>query len=162
MMETLKLILFKYILGYGLQAFTAIFGIYVFNRQKIEIKKYIAASTIAAIIAYLVRLLPISFGVHTIFDMLASIVICILLLKMPAINTIRSMSIVFVQIIVSEIISLGTMSIMIGKDRVDTLMNNPVQKAITGVPINLLFLLLVTLSYYIIKKKGDSNRKVSS
>jgi hypothetical protein len=85
-METLLLILFEYILGYGLQAFIFVFGIYTFNRQKVEIKKYLLASIIVAAISFLVRQLPISFGVHTIFDMLASIIICISLLKMPAIK----------------------------------------------------------------------------
>jgi hypothetical protein len=161
-METLQLILFEYILGYGLQAFIFIFGIYTFNKQKIEIKKYLLASIIVAAISFLVRQLPISFGVHTIFDMLASIIICITLLKMSAIKAIRSMSIVFVLLLVSEIIGLATMSIIIGKDKVDNLMNNPLHKAIISVPLNLLFLMLVTLSYYLFKKKGDSNRKVSS
>ncbi len=161
-METLQLILFEYILGYGLQAFIFIFGIYTFNRQKIEIKKYLLASVIAAIIAYLVRLLPISFGVHTLLDMLASIIICILLLKMPALNMIRSMSIVFVLLIFCEIVGIVTMSIIIGKEKFDYLMNSPLHKAIAAVPINLFFLVVIVLSYYLLKRKGDYNRKVSS
>jgi hypothetical protein len=161
-METLQLILFEYLLGYGLQAFIFIFGIYTFNRQKIEIKKYLLASIIVAAISFLVRQLPISFGVHTIFDLLASIIICILLLKMPAINTIRSMSIVFILLLASETAGLVVLSIIIGKDKLENIMNNPLQKAITSVPLNIFFLLLVALSYYILKKKGDSNRKVSS
>ncbi len=162
MMETLQLILYEYILGYGLQAFIFIFGIYTYNKQKIEIKKYLLASIISAIIACLVRLLPISFGVHTIFNMLATISICILLLKMPALNTIRSMSIVFVFLIICEIVGIATMSTIIGNDKYEDLMNNSLQKAIAALPINLLFLVSIVLSYYLLKKKGDSNRKVSS
>ena len=161
-METLQLILFEYILGFGLQAFIFIFGIYTFNRQKIEIKKYLLASVLVAIISYIVRLMPISFGVHTIFDMIASILICILLLKMPAINTIRSMSIVIVLLLASEIVGLISVSTIFGNDRFQDIMDNSLRRAIVSVPINLLFLLLVTLSYYILKKKGDSNRKVGS
>lgn len=161
-METLQLILFEYILGYGLQTFIFIFGIFTFNRQKIDIKKYLLASISVAIISFLVRQLPISFGVHTIIDLLASIIICISLLKMPAIITIRSMSIVFILLLASESIGLVIINIMIGKDKLEIIMNNPLHRAITGVPLNLFFLLLVTLSYYLLKKKGDSNRKVSS
>jgi hypothetical protein len=161
-MEMLQLILFQYILGYGLQSFIFIFGIYTFNRQKIEIKKYLLASIVVAAISFLVRQLPISFGVHTIFDLLVSIIICILFIKMPAINTIRSMSMVFILLLTSEAVSLVILSVIIGKSRLEIIMNNPLQRAITGVPLNLFFLLLITLSYYILKKKGDSNRKVSS
>jgi CDP-diglyceride synthetase len=161
-METLQLILFEYILGYGLQSFIFIFGIYTFNRQKIDIKKYLLASIISTIIVCLVRLLPISFGVHIIFIMLITIIMCILLLKMPALNSIRSLSILFVLLIISEIVGVTTMSSIFGNDKFGNYMSNPLQRAIIGIPINLLFLLLVTVSYYLLKKKGDFNRKVSS
>jgi ACR3 family arsenite efflux pump ArsB len=72
------------------------------------------------------------------------------------------MSIVFVLLLVCEIVGLATMCLVIGKDKVDNLMNNPLDKAIISVPLNLFFLLLVTLSYYLLKKKGDSDREVSS
>ena len=162
MMETLQLILFEYILGYGLQAFIIIFGIHTFSKQNIETKKYLLVSTMVAIITFLVRQLPISFGVHTIIDMLAFIILCIVLLKMPAIKVIRSMSIVLALLLISEMIGVLIEGAVFGSDRYQNMMNNPVQRAIVSVPINLLFLLLVTLFYYILKKKGDSNREISS
>jgi len=162
MIEIVKLILFEYIFGYGLQAFIFVFGIYTFNRQKIDFKKYLLASISVAIISFVVRQLPISFGVHTIFDMLASIIICISLLKMPAINTIRSMSIVIVILLASEIVGLLIAMSIFENDKFQTIMDNSLQRAIMSVPINILFLLLVTLSYHILKRKGDSNRKAST
>lgn len=161
-METLQLIIFEYILGYTLQAFIYIFGIYTFNRQKMDVKMYLLASVLVAITSYFVRLLPISFGVHTVFDMLASVIICILLLRMPAINTIRSMSIVIVLLLASEIVGLLITSAIFGKVRFQGIMDNSLNRALVSVPINLLFLVLVIISYYILKKKGDSNREVSS
>ena len=162
MIETLQIIIYEYILGFCLQGFTLVFGIYTFNQQKIVLKDYLSASTLVTIITYIVRLLPISFGVHTIIHILASIFICITLLKMPAFTTIRSMSIVIVLLLGSEMIDIAFFMMIMGRERYENAMHYPLQKAITAIPANVLFLLLVTLSYYLLKKKGDSNRKVSS
>ncbi len=162
MIEILQLILFEYILGYALQAFIIVFGIYTFNRQKIERKKYLLTSIMFAVITFLVRQLPISFGVHTIINMLIFIITCIVLLKMPAIKVIRSMSIVFVLLLVSEMVGMLFASVMFGNNRIQNIMENSIQRALLSIPINLIFLLMVTLSNYLLKKKGDLNRKFSS
>ncbi len=161
-MVMLKFILFEYILGYCFQAFILTFGIFTFSRRKIVLKQFIPIGVIVTIIAYLVRLLPISFGVHTIFDMIALIVICITMLNIPALDAIKSIATVLVLILVSEMIGLTAMNFYFGADNFQAIMNNPLQKAITAFPINLLLLFFVSLFYYFIKKKGDTNRKASS
>lgn len=162
MIEILQLILLEYILGYGLQAFIIVFGIYTFNRQKIERKKYLLTSIMFAVITFLVRQLPISFGVHTIFNMLAFIIICIVLLKMPAVSTIQSMVFVVVLLLASEMIGMLIAGAIFGNSRIQNIMENTKQRALLSIPINLIFLLMVALSYYILKRKGDSNRRFSS
>lgn len=161
MIETLELFIFQIVLGYCLQGLIFVLGMYTFNQQKIILKNYISASALFIVTSYIIRLLPISFGVHTIINMLILVIICIVLLKMPVFNTIRSMSIVMVFLLLSEMADLAVLTMVMGKDKFEEVMHNPLQKAITGIPSNVLFLLLITLSYYILKKKGDSNRKVS-
>lgn len=161
-METIKVIIVEYVLGYGLQSFAFVLGIYAFNRQKIIISNYMLASILVMIMAFLVRLLPISFGVHTLINMLFSYLICIIPLKMPAYKTIRSVSLVIAIILISEMVTTTIIMAILGNELFESLMKNSFNRSLIGIPSNILFALVVTLSYYIIMKKGDNHRNISS
>lgn len=160
-MGIFNIIIFEYLLGYGLQSFAVVLGIYNFNRQKLILKDYLLASTLVTIISCLVRSLPISFGIHIIINILFLYVICVMLLKMPAYKSVRSALLVIVLILSCEMVVTTVMMISIGKDNLENLMNVPLQKLLLGVSANVLFTLLMSLQYYIFIKKGDKNRKLS-
>ncbi|MDF2588689.1 MAG: hypothetical protein K0S41_2530 [Anaerocolumna sp.] len=161
-METLKIIVFEYLLGYCLQSFAIVLGIYALNRQKILVKDFMLASILLMIISIFVRLLPISFGVHIIINMLFLYLICVIPLKMPAYKTIRSASVCFVLILISEMIVTSFIMLFIGNERLESILKDSLQKSYLGVLANVIFTLLVTLAYFIFMKKGDNNRNISS
>ncbi len=159
-MELLKIIIFEYLLGYCLQGFTFVLGVFAFNRQKIVLKIYIVTSLLVIIISYLVRLLPISFGVHTIINMLFLMLICIIVLKMPAYSTIRSAMLIIVLLLICEMADIAIMSQILGKVKFESLMLIPLEKAIIGSPGAAFFTILITLTYFILnnpKKKNGEN-----
>lgn len=160
-METLEIIIFEYLLGYCLQSFAVVLGIYAFNKQKVIVKDYLFASILVTIISSLVRSLPISFGIHIIINILFLYLICVILLRMPAYTSVRSALLVIVLILASEMVATTIMMICIGADKLEELMQVPLQKLILGVSANVVFTLLVSLQYYIFMKKGDKNRKLS-
>ena len=80
-MENFQLILMKNILGFSLQSFAMVLGIYTFNRQKIILKDYMLTSIIVTILSYIMKSLPISIGVQTIINMLFAYLICVISLK---------------------------------------------------------------------------------
>ena len=161
-METIKIVFFEYILGFALQSFAIILGIYVFNRQKVILKEYIVTSSIMTIISLLVRLLPITIGVHTILNMLFIYLICVLLLKMPAYTTIRSSLMCIVLVLICEMIVTTIMMAFIGKEQFEKYIENSMQRSYVGVLANIIFAVIVIFSYLIVKKKGDSHRSISS
>jgi hypothetical protein len=160
-METLEIVIFEYLLGYCLQSFAVVLGIYTFNRQKIVVKDYLLASILVTIISSLVRSLPISFGIHIIINILFLYLICVILLKMPAYKSVRSALLVIVLILSSEMVVTTIMMLGIGADKLEKLMQVPLQKLILGVSSNVVFTLLICLLNFIIMKKGDKNRKLS-
>ena len=164
-MELLKIIIFEYLLGYCLQGFTIVLGIFAFNRRKITLKSYVLTSLLATIIIYCVRLLPISFGVHTIINMLLLIVICIIVLKMPAYTTIRSVLLVIVLLLICEMVNVAIMIQIIGNVKFESMMLIPLEKAIIGAPGAVLFTLILTLTYIVLnnpkKKNGEKIGKFS-
>lgn len=161
-METFKVIVFEFVLGYMLQGFAIVLGIYTFNRQEITIKDYVRASGLVMMISCLVRLLPISFGVHTIINMLLLFIICILLLRMPMYTTLRSMSFVTILLLLFEMVDVAVISSILGTERFENLMQEPLHRAMIGVPANVFFMIFVVMTNYIMNKKGDHHRNVSS
>jgi hypothetical protein len=161
-METLKMIIFEYLLGYCLQSFAIVLGIYTFNQQKVIVKDFMLASISLMVISILVRLLPISFGVHIIVNMLLLYLICVIPLKMPAYKTIRSASVCIVLILICEMIVASILMLVIGKENFESLIANSLKKSYVGVLANVVFTLSITLTYIILKKIGDKNREIST
>lgn len=164
-MEIIKIIIFEFLLGYGLQGFVAVLGIYVFNKQKIVLKKFFIAGILFTIISYFVRLLPISFGVHTILNILFMFLISIIILKIPAYPTIRSVFLIFVLLIFSEMLDIAFLIFIVGKEKYESMLLDPTERAITALPANIMFALLITSAYFILnntkKKKGDTYGNIS-
>lgn len=155
-MDIFKTIIFEFILGYILQAFSFVLGVYAFNRQKIEIKKYVLLSVVLSIISYFVRLLPISFGVHTILFLLFLLIICIFIVKMPIYITIRSILLLTVLLLVTEMGNVAIMINILGQKNFERMMAIPIEKAIVGLPGALTFAILIILSYFILNKPAKN------
>lgn len=151
-MNIFKTIIFEFIFGYILQAFAFVLGVYAFNHQKIEIKKYVLLSAILFIISYFVRLLPISFGVHTVLFLLILLIICIFIVKMPIYITIRSILLLTVLLLVTEMGNVAIMINILGQKNFERMMAIPLEKAIVGLPGALTFAILIILSYFILNK----------
>ena len=81
---------------------------------------------------------------------------------MPAYTTIRSTSLCVIIILVCEMIVTGIVMLALGKERFEILINNTVKRVYIGVMANVMFALVVTLSYYLLMKKGDKHRNISS
>ncbi len=158
-MDLLKIIIFEYLFGYILQGFAIVLGVYAFNKQKLGFKKYVFASVLVIAISYLARLLPISYGVHTILNLVFLYLICTFILKMPGYSTVRSTLFVTVLLLVSEMILVAVMIGALGQDKFEALMLNPIDKAIIGAPGSIGFAIMVYVAYYILvkrkKNKGD-------
>jgi hypothetical protein len=80
---------------------------------------------------------------------------------MPAYKSVRSALLVIVLILSSEMVVTTIMMLGIGADKLEKLMQVPLQKLILGVSSNVVFTLLICLLNFIIMKKGDKNRKLS-
>ncbi|MHB1153148.1 MAG: hypothetical protein ACYCWE_19660 [Eubacteriales bacterium] len=158
-MEIFKTIIFRFVFGFILQGFIFTLGIFAFNRQKIILKKYLLVSVVLSVFIILVRLLPISFGVHTILNLLFLFLVCVIILKMPIYSTIRSTLLVTVFLLVSEMANIGVMIGILGQKEFERMMSIPTEKAVVGLPGAITFALLIFLFYIILTKpkKKDNN-----
>lgn len=163
-MRIFEMILFEYIIGYILQGFAIILGIFAFNQRKIEIKKFLLSSGIVIVVLYVMRLLPISFGIHTILDLIFEFLLGILYLKMPAFSVIRSILVVTVLLLITELLNVIIMTNILGKELFSNMMNDNINKYIIGLPAALVFAIIILISYFLFvkNKKGEKNGKSSA
>ena len=155
-MENLELLLTKYILGFGLQSFLLVFGVYTFNRQKIEWKEYIITVFMVANVTFFMKLLPISVGVQTIMNMIFMYLICVIYLKMQPYITIRSTALCVVLILVSEIIVTAGIVSIYGNDQFQAIVSNDQKRHYIGTMANLVFGIMLFAAAFLLKRKGKT------
>jgi hypothetical protein len=152
-MRVLGILLFEFLLGYILQAFTLILGLYAFNKERIDIKKYLAASIVMMTIIYLVRFIPVNNGIHTLLIIIAALLIGILYLKLSVRFTSRGVVMLTVMIFLIEFIYSYAIISLIGQGKFAGLMNDSLYKYLLGFPTSLLFTALISAYYFHIVKK---------
>lgn len=159
-MRVLEIVLFKFLLGYALQSFTIFLGLYAFNKRKIVLKKYVIASLILTVITYVTRLLPISFGVHTILDFVAAFLLGILFLKLPVLTTIKSVLIIFAIILVLDIAGSMVLSSILGQAKLIALMNDDFSRSLVALPSTLLSGAIYVIIYIIYNQKAYKEKQI--
>lgn len=165
-MKIIEIIIFEYIFGYVLQGFAYCLGIYAFCVKKIEKSKYLLSSLIFIIISYIMRLLPVSFGVHTILNLICLFLLAILYLKMPALSTIRAILVITVLLLMTELLSVYLITVILGQVKFDQLMQEDIGKAIIALPSSISFAIFTVISYFVLlsiknKKRGANGESNS-
>lgn len=160
-MENIAIIMIRYILGFGLQSFLLVLGIYTFNKQKVILKDYLLTATLVSIVTFLMKQLPISVGVQTIMNMIFMYLVCVIYLKMQPYKTIRSTSLCVVLILVSEMIVTAIAAMIIGKEQFQTIISDVSQRYYIGALANIVFAVIIMSLYFRLIRKGDYHRSTS-
>lgn len=151
-MQIAERIFFEYILCYLAQCFIIMMGVYAFCRQKITMPQYLIGVGIVFVGAVLVRSIPLSYGVHTLFIMMITALVSIWYLKFPINLSIRSALFMTLILFVGEIGNMLFLNLLLGKERFVEVTTNTVSKFIYGIPATILSL-IITLVYYLVMKK---------
>lgn len=163
MTDYLLLFLADIVLGFMLQAIGYAVCLYTFVNKRIDSKDFIITSVIYSLIAVAIRFAYdinlINFGFHTIVIWLIYLLVAIFFNKLPAIKSTISICVSGIIITFTEILTVIVMTARLGSERFDQIMNNTttidgqIQKAIYGIPANILFLVIVFVAYFIVKSK---------
>ncbi|WP_195262573.1 MULTISPECIES: hypothetical protein [unclassified Clostridium] len=132
------------------EGFLFVFSIYIFSQLKIDKKKLIISSLIFSVAVFIIRSLPINYGVHMILSVLVLLFISISYNKVEAIHSVKSIIILYLIQLISEGINISILNLM--KLNLDQLFKDPVKKSILGLP-SLLITFIIIIMFYIINKK---------
>jgi branched-subunit amino acid transport protein AzlD len=138
------------------EGFLFILAIYVFSEINIDRKKYIISSLVFSSSVYIIRLLPINYGVHMILSVLVLLFISIAYNKVEAIQSVKSIIILYMIQLISEAVNVLLLNLM--KLDLDKLFKDPIKKSILGLP-SLLITLIIIIIFYLINKKRRKLKK---
>ncbi|MPQ45165.1 hypothetical protein, partial [Clostridium tarantellae] len=110
---------------------------YAIKKSPINKKKYFISVIIMAVTVYFIRLLPISYGVHTILSLFLFIILSVYINKIDLTTSIKAGIITFIIQIISEIINVGVIKFVLNKN-INDIFSHPTLKILYGVPSTLI------------------------
>ena len=146
-------------LGYVLQAIGCTICLFDVTNQDFRSRKFWLTTLIFSAIAFVIRMAYnlkfIDFGFHTVIIWILFILVAIGFNKLPVMQSVGSILLSGVLITVAELITAMVLILTYGNEKFDSLMNNTATlegattKAVLGIPANILFVLIVSLIYFI-------------
>lgn len=164
-MEYVLLFLTDGVLGYFLQGVGYLLGVYAFVKRKITAREFIPMAIAYGLVAFGIRRIGvISFGFHTILIMITIILLAVLLLKTPAFMTVVGVLTASVAILLAEIINIFILNGVLGHQQMAAIMagdgtiTGEINKAVAGIPTNLILVLAMFIFYTLrMKRKKESS-----
>ena len=142
----LKITLVEFIFRAVPEAFIHIFAMCVFVGVKIGKKDYIKTSILLSMMMFIIRALPISYGIHTILIIMGMIALSITLNKLSIIDTIRAAIINVVVQFLAEGINLLFIQVVL-KREIEVVIAEPVSKTLYGMPSLLIWIMFIFIYY---------------
>ena len=135
------------------EEFLLIFAVYVFSKTVINVKKYIISSILFIIAIYLIRLLPIQYGIHTIIAVVVVIVLTININKISIIKSIQASIMTIILEFICEGVNVFIIQYIFKAD-VRYVLNDPSLKILYGIPSLFIFAAIIFTYYaYLAKNK---------
>lgn len=136
------------------EEFLFVLAVHAFSKTAIDLKKYLLSGVLIWIMAYLVRLLPIQYGIHSLLALILLVITVSFINKIDIIKSIRGGIITFILCFIFEGINLSFVQFVLKKD-LNSVMNNPISKTLTGLPSIMLFGIVVIIYYYRLSKRKE-------
>ncbi len=156
----LKLSLLEVVLRALPEGFLIIFAVYAFSKSVISVKKYIISSLIYVMAVYLIRLLPIQYGVHTILNIIVIIVLTTNINKIGIIKSIQGS----IMAMILEFICEGVNMIIIRyifKVNVVNILSNTSLKILYGIPSLVIFATTIFTYYFYLAGRKKLNEVIN-
>lgn len=150
----LRLTWFEFFVRAIPEQFLFIIAIHAFSKTGIDFKKYLLSGILASILAYLIRLLPIQYGVHSLLGLIMLIITVSFINKIDIIKSIRGGIITFIVCFIFEGINISFIQFILNGDLIN-IMSNHILKTLYGLPSLIIMAIVVILYYYKLSKEKE-------
>jgi hypothetical protein len=150
----LKISWFEFVVRGIPEEFLFVLAVHAFSKTGINLKKYLLSGVLLWIMAYLIRLLPIQYGVHTILGLIVLIVLVSSVNKIDIIKSIRAGIIIFTLVFIFEGINVFFIQSVLKKD-INIIMGDHILKTLYGLPSVMVFGIVVLIYYFRLSKRRE-------
>lgn len=139
----------EFVMGYFLQTLAFVIGMHGVAKQNLNIKNSAIVTVLCTIITILVRNSGLfNFGVHTMLILLVINAACIIICKMNIRPSILGSILMMLLVLLGELVNVGILSIFYPIDQINAVLTDPVFKAASAIPGNIVHLLVSFLLYF--------------
>jgi hypothetical protein len=142
------------------EAILFVLAVFVFTKTKFDKNRYMISWILYSISGYLVRFLPIDFGIHTVLNLIVLIILAVKLNKIGIIKAIQAAIAIILTMFISEGINVAIIQFILKKD-INTIFTDSMQKLFYGVPSLLIFGAVVGIFYMKTAAKKNSTEKIN-
>ncbi|WP_125153538.1 hypothetical protein [Clostridium rectalis] len=132
---------------------------YLFAKKNIDKKTYCTSSMVLAMCIYIIRMLPIHYGVHTIINIIICILIIATLNKIPVIQSITASLFAATILSICELVNFFILESILKLD-IESMLNNSLTKVLNFIPSLILFALIILIFYVSIYKNKKRDESV--
>lgn len=150
----LKLSLFEFIVRGIPEQFLFVLAIHAFSKTAINLNKYLISGVLTAVMTYLIRLLPIEYGIHSLLGIVMLIIVVSSINKIDIIKAIRGGVITFILCFTFEGINIAFIQFILKKD-INDIMSNNILKTLTGLPSLIILGIVIIVYYYRLWKRKE-------
>lgn len=150
----LKLSLSEFFIRAIPESFLFIFSTYALSKSVINKKRWLISSILMAIAGFIIRLLPINLGVHTILLLIVIIFTSVIINKIDITKSIQASIVAIIIEYICEGINVFIIQFVFKLD-LNAIFKNPSLKTIYGIPSTILFAFIVILYYFRLSRRNE-------
>ena len=137
-----------------------VYGVYKLNNKPMREKRFWLSAFLMVLVGYLVRLLPIQFGIHTLVIIMVFIIISAYINRIEIFKATTTILLLFIIRLATEWLNFVILNTIFNISSED-LFNDPVKKVIYTLPSSLLFFIAVFIVYRLknLKTKNIKSEK---
>ena len=150
----LRITLFEFIFRGIPEIILIILASYIFSRTKIDKKNFIKALIISNIGVFVIRNLPIGYGIHTILNIIFQTIVVVKVCNIDSIKAIKSSILSAIILFLAEFINVGLLNLIL-QENISSLFNNIKIKTLCGLPSIFIFALIIYLYNVYMKKREN-------
>ncbi|MHB8963850.1 MAG: hypothetical protein ACYC5K_11935 [Saccharofermentanales bacterium] len=153
----LQISLFELAVRGILEGFLFILAVHAFARTRITKGPYVIGSIIFIAFTYVIRLLDINFGVHTVLNLIVIIAICVFINRLVLFNVVKGAMLSVLIMFAIEGVNIAFLQ-LIYKDDLVNIISDPYRKTLAGIPGIVLFGITAAVLYYFMAYKYSKTK----
>lgn len=136
------------------ESFLFVYSVYMLSNSKFNKKLYFLTSTILVVVTFFIRRLPISYGIHTILNIILLVILTTYINKIYILESIKAGIITTIIMLICEGINMVFIQCIEGKN-IFQIFLNPIAKILYGLPSLIIFLVVILIIRFTLYKKEE-------